>query len=232
MVKKFTKKIKKIKKIIEKYLTLLYRVLYYNYITKGGYTMNKTNANEKKKLKTRKGYDFFIISSAMQKAIRRGDARVAGFCALELYHSGYHKYVWKRLLTISAEDCYGVITKEIWALYQSFNLVNEGKKDFSKGRIFISKAILILSQVAKNRDSDHLQNFIYDGEMVSEDEIREYADEIGEIDKIEIPEYAYDCHTMEGRKKGKTKKDFFTEEFEALKNRQLGLFDNLVYGVK
>ena len=49
------------------------------------------------------GYDFFEVSSAMQKAIRRADTGVAGFFALELWASGYRDYVWKRLFTISAE---------------------------------------------------------------------------------------------------------------------------------
>ena len=55
----------------------------------------------------------FEVSSAMQKAIRRADAKVAGFFALELWSSGYLDYVWKRLFTISAEDCYGIITKRL-----------------------------------------------------------------------------------------------------------------------
>ncbi len=67
-------------------------------------------------IRTIHGYDFFEVSSAMQKAIRRGDACVAGYFALELWHSNYRDYVWKRLFTISAEDCYGLITKEIEAL--------------------------------------------------------------------------------------------------------------------
>ena len=66
------------------------------------------------------GYDFFEVSSAMQKAIRRADTGVAGFFALELWASGYRDYVWKRLFTISAEDCYGIITKEIEALWQGY----------------------------------------------------------------------------------------------------------------
>ena len=41
----------------------------------------------------------------MQKAIRRSDARLAGYWALELWESGFGQYVWRRLLTISAEDC-------------------------------------------------------------------------------------------------------------------------------
>ena len=42
----------------------------------------------------------FLKYLAMQKAIRRADAAVAGFFALELWTSGYRDYVWKRLFTI------------------------------------------------------------------------------------------------------------------------------------
>ena len=73
-------------------------------------------------IRTTNGYDFFEVSSAMQKAIRRGDARTAGFFALELWHSGYRDYVWKRLFTISAEDCYGIITAEVEALCAKYPL--------------------------------------------------------------------------------------------------------------
>jgi hypothetical protein len=44
----------------------------------------------------------------------------------------------------------------------------------------------------------------------------------------EVPSYAYDCNTQKGRAKGKTKNQFFIEEFEALSPRELGLFDNLI----
>lgn len=39
-------------------------------------------------IRTVRGYDFFEVSSAMQKAIRRADAAVAGYFALELWTSG------------------------------------------------------------------------------------------------------------------------------------------------
>ncbi len=51
-------------------------------------------------IRTIQGYDFFEVSSAMQKAIWRADVKVAGFFALELWTSGYIDYVWKRLFTI------------------------------------------------------------------------------------------------------------------------------------
>ena len=63
-------------------------------------------------LRTKRGYDLYEVASALQKAIRRNETAIAGYFALELLESGYHNYVWKKLLTISAEDCHGVITQE------------------------------------------------------------------------------------------------------------------------
>ena len=57
-----------------------------------------------------------------------------------------------------------------------------------------------LIEVGDYRDADHLTNLVYD----------------------------FDCHTLKGKRKGKTKEDFFIEEFDALKPRQPGLFDEFV----
>ena len=171
------------------------------------------------------GYDFFEVSSAMQKAIRRGDARVAGFFALELWHSNYRDYVWKRLFTISAEDCYGLITREIEALWQGHELVNKTTTDeTAKGRIFVSKAVLLLCECRKNRDADHLQNFVYDRQDV---DVERWIEDVRAY-PIAIPDYTFDVHTRKGKKRGRTKEEFFREEYEALKPRVPGLFDDLV----
>ncbi len=60
--------------------------------------------NDPMNLRTKRGYQFGEVSSTMQKAIRRADAKLAGYWALELWESGFGKYCWKRLLTVSAED--------------------------------------------------------------------------------------------------------------------------------
>lgn len=174
-------------------------------------------------IKTINGYDFFEVSSAMQKAIRRADVRVAGFFALELWHSGYRDYVWKRLYTISAEDCYGLVTAEIEALWQGHELVNRNKVE-PKGRIFVSKAVLLLCECRKCRDADHLQNFIYDKMMIDVDKWLDDA----RRERIPIPEYTYDVHTRKGKKRGRTKEEFFRDEFNALRPREKGLFDYLM----
>jgi replication-associated recombination protein RarA len=75
-------------------------------------------------LHTKRGYSFPDVSSAMQKAVRRGDARLAGYWALELWASGFGQYVWRRLLTVSAEDCWGILTAEVKALHDSYTEIN------------------------------------------------------------------------------------------------------------
>lgn len=174
-------------------------------------------------IRTMNGYDFFECSSAMQKAIRRSDTAVAGYFALELWTSGYRDYVWKRLFTISAEDCYGLITSEIESLWQGHELVNKTANE-PKGRIFVSKAVILLCDCRKNRDADHLQNFIYDRTMI---DVESWIEDVRRY-PIQIPEYTFDVHTKKGKKRGRTKEEFFKDEYEALTPREPGLFDDLI----
>lgn len=177
------------------------------------------------KLYTQRGYDFYEVASALQKSIRRADVRLAGYMALELFPK-YSEYCWKRLLTISAEDCYGVVTKEVMALYDAFHIINKGKKGNDlKGRIFISKAVLLLCQTKHNRDADLLSNYVYDKKYdLTDEQIESLFEEIRE-ESIKIPDYVYDVHTRKGKMNGKTKEDFFKEEEQALEYKQLSIFD-------
>ena len=160
-------------------------------------------------LHTLRGYSFPAVSSAMQKAIRRGDAKLAGYWGLELWASGYGQYVWRRLLTVSAEDCWGILTAEVKALHDSYTEINK------------------TTTAKKSRDADHLQNFIYDQQAGLDPEtLTDELEQSGEY--IAIPDYAYDCHTPHGRKMGKTKAEFFKAEQEALSPFIPGLFDNLI----
>ena len=125
--------------------------------------------------------------------------------------------------TISAEDCYGLITSEIEALWKGHELVNKSSKE-PKGRIFVSKAVILLCYCRKCRDADHLQNFIYDKNMINADEWLEDV----RRNPIPIPPYTFDVHTRRGKKMGRTKEEFFREEYEALNPRERGLFDGVV----
>lgn len=183
-------------------------------------------------LMTVRGYDFYVCASVIQKAIRRGDAVYAGYFAHELVMSGYGNYVWKRLLTISAEDIYSAVTHEIKALYDACQIAGGVKVDPStgktKGRVFISKAILLMCECAKSRDGDYLHCLVYDKKMLIDDSYAEQLmKEVSEQDRLDQPEYAFDIHTKAGRLMGKTKRDFFNDEHAALTNKQPSLFDAL-----
>src|SRR5512142_2727585 len=95
-------------------------------------------------LTTIRGYSLLEVASALQKAIRRADARLAGYWAIELFESNYREYLWRRLLTISAEDCWGVITHEVEALYRAWQMIHKQKA--GKGRIFAAPAVILLAQ--------------------------------------------------------------------------------------
>lgn len=88
----------------------------------------------------------------MQNAIRKGDYEIAGYCLWELLPQ-YTPYLRKRLLVISAEDCYGVLTKEILALTE---IGDEGS---------LTRALALMCAAKKNRDADYFVcNLMYTDE--------------------------------------------------------------------
>ena len=116
-------------------------------------------------------------------------------------------------------------------MHDSYVIVNMGiPASAAKGRIFISKAVIVLSLAKKNRGADHLQNFVYD-QCKGIDAAKLAADLRKAPKYVPIPDYAYDCHTAVGRKKGRTKAEFFRDEQRALKPHQPGLFDDLADGL-
>lgn len=171
---------------------------------------------------TIRGYTLGDVISALQKTIRRGDARLAGYFAMELFESRFEAYAWRRLLTISAEDCHGCITQEIKALYDSAEVVRKARK--KPERIFLAKAAVLLAAAKKCRDADHMSCLMYDQRRPTDAEVAAAIAAV-RAERPAIPEYAYDCHTNEGRRRGKTRADFFVDEHDALAPRVPGLFD-------
>jgi replication-associated recombination protein RarA len=171
---------------------------------------------------TTRGYVLSEVVSALQKAIRRGDGRVAGYFAIEMFESNYAAYAWRRLLTVSAEDCAGIVTQEIKALYDSWVVIDKNTK--GRGRVFLAKAVVILCQAKKSRDADHLNNLVYDPRLVDEQQLERALVE-ARASREPIPDYALDCHTGQGARMGKTRAEFFLTEHDALHPRAPGLFD-------
>lgn len=101
-------------------------------------------------LYTQHGHNMFEVSSLIQKAIRRSKKDYACYAANELAPR-FRNYLWKRLLCVSAEDCYDLITNKIVALKQA----DDSQSWQSKSSLFIEKAVGILLAARKNRDADY-----------------------------------------------------------------------------
>ncbi len=185
--------------------------------------------------RTKNGYSMYEMSSMIQKAIRRCDIPHAAYAANELSVQ-YRHYLWKRLLTVSAEDCYGIMTKEIVALWQADEMVNERNKAGQTNDLFIAKAVILLCMARKNRDADYVAcNFMWGDRPLTDEEFEEFVDyeqveKLKAVTRFNVPGYVYDIHTYKGRMRGKTQMDFFREENEALQPRQMSLFDYGDYG--
>ena len=126
--------------------------------------------------------------------------------------------------------CWGILTQEIKALHDAYTEIGRhGPTGKPRGRIFISKAVILLCLAKKSRDADYLQNFVYDQQAGLDPEtLAEDLRNAGSY--VPIPDYAYDCHTKRGRMMGMSKADFFKAEQDALQPRLPGLFDDLIEG--
>ena len=109
----------------------------------------------------------------LQKAIRRNKPGYAMYAAYELYEK-YYSMLWKRLLVISAEDCYGIITKEIVKLKMEDDKNNAGLKGYSRDFKYVKKAVELLCANEKNRDGCYVAcNFMTADWGCSEKEFQE-----------------------------------------------------------
>ena len=112
---------------------------------------------------TRSGKSFWEMTSVMQNSIRKGDYEHAGYAMWELLPR-YDSYLRKRFLVISAEDCFGVITKEILHLTSL------------PGDENLERALSVLCSCKKNRDADYFVCNLMGGNLAE----RKNTDELAE----------------------------------------------------
>ena len=111
--------------------------------------------------RTKRGYDFNEVLSALQKEIRRGKEYDALFWAVEL--EGFNPTaLWNRLKIIASEDV-GIAHSSMPLLIdilekQYFKAVKD--KDDSS-RLFLANAIIALAKSPKSRMADDLVNVVY-----------------------------------------------------------------------
>jgi len=138
---------------------------------------------------TVRGYAAPECVSALQKAIRRCDDQQALYWAVELDRSGLGFYVWRRLLIIVSEDI-GLAEPEmpaiIKALYDTWRELTAWNNRNNPQRLMLCHAVLLMARAKKSRTLDHATHVAY----TINDRL------------FEIPDYALDFHTREGKRQG------------------------------
>ena len=152
--------------------------------------------------RTKNGYELDEAVSALQKFIRRGMEYKAVWIAHELVDSGFWKYLFRRLMVISAEDigiCDPLAAILVSSVYTS--LITEFKlksgADFSPDQNRVDMVVMYLTRAKKSRVTDYLGGIVLKNREAGE--------------KIELPNYVIDQHTSKGRSLGKNDNDFFRE---------------------
>ncbi len=139
------------------------------------------------------------LVAGLQKSIRRADTEIAVDIAYEMYitSEAFEDKLWRRLTIIAAEDIGFGNVDAITVI----NNLDEARKKFPYNDgdrpFFFIHAIRFLTRQPKERSSDHLKNLV----------IKKF--EQGYVP--EIPDYAYDCHTVKGRAKGRDVIHFLDE---------------------
>lgn len=154
-------------------------------------------------LTTANGYDFYEVSSAFQKCIRRGMEEDAVYWGLELYEGNFHLYAWKRMMIMAVEDV-GLANPDLVGQLLSLKQADEWlQKNDTKGRgnpssLHFMQAVLLLVRSPKSR--------LIDEAMFYYARLRQDISQ-----RKEIPDFAFDKHTMKGKQMGRGFKHFFEE---------------------
>lgn len=142
-------------------------------------------------LTTKGGYPLDEAVSAVQKAIRRADEVTAAFFAFEMARSGFHRYIWRRLAVIAAEDV-GLANPDAAAHVLSLWQLHERCTEKRPKAItqFLGQAVLVLCRSPKSRTVDRFTWWV-DG----------YVDRT--MLDAETLDAAEDMHTRAGRERGR-----------------------------
>lgn len=156
---------------------------------------------QRSEMRTKNGFELDQVVSALQKSVRRGLEEESMFWSLELAESGFGKYLWKRLMVISAEDV-GIGDPMAFVLtVAGWVATKESTSSFTKPpgmrTEFLGPIVLYLCRAQKCREGDDL-NW-----LVSEKRRRGW--------KVPVPDFSLDDHTVAGRKMGRGRAFWFAE---------------------
>ena len=142
--------------------------------------------------------EFFTWLSAMQKEIRRGNEVEAFYWAFHTVENGYFTHVKSRLRVIAHED---IGTADLTVLPFVSQCIADMETWYKEKNnhwvLALANAVLALCRARKSRDADHLHI------IVRSDRKKGL--------KLDVPDYAFDKHTSQGKKLNRGFKHFFEE---------------------
>ena len=167
----------------------------------------------------------YLYGANLIRAIRHLDMDAIGFC-IDKLRKEYREFLWEVFEYFSGimESKKETVLKEIQALKRADDLVNGRKKE--KDEIFISKAAIILCYYIDSNFESVASSDIVNGSILinwNKAKVKPISECI--LENNEIPEWVYDCHTLKGKKMGKTDWDMTISEQKALTPLQPAYFD-------
>lgn len=100
--------------------------------------------------------DFFVISSWLQKSIRRWKIDDSMLYARELIESWFEKYIWKRIFIYVVEDIW-LGNLYIWEIVlKNYKLFKQSETNDWFDSKYIYQAIYLLCVSSKNRENDSM----------------------------------------------------------------------------
>ena len=184
-----------------------------------GTTPDATGENdfgeEKEPNETDGGYSRYVVSSLLQKAVRRSDEEVAAWAAWELARSGYAWNLWDRLNLYVVEDLRA--GDEVALLIERYEelATERWEPDAWKARLCAVHAALAAASARSTREASNA-----DAYFSAVAELRAEARERGEEPAHDFPvgdlepegefDAVFDGHTGEGSKRGRGTRFFKT----------------------
>jgi replication-associated recombination protein RarA len=149
---------------------------------------------------SKRGYPADELISTLQKAIRRGELRLAILVARELYESSaeLEAVMWSRLCVISCEDVGDGSYQEPVVVNSLFEMHERLDRSAGDRWLFAVHAVRYLAERLKDRTSDEWANLAL--------HLIETEDP-----PFEIPDYALDVHTRRGQEAGRDVDGFWAE---------------------
>ncbi|WIV65926.1 hypothetical protein [Natrialbaceae archaeon AArc-T1-2] len=169
--------------------------------------------NELEENETKSGVNRYVVTSLLQKAVRRSDEETAAWAAWELVRSGYAWNFWDRITLFLVEDLraghevalvvrrYEELARERWS------------EDSWRGRLCAVHAALAAARAPSSRESVHAEEYfdaLSDERVRAREENREprYEHPADGLEPGGTYDAVFDHHTADGKRLGRDV-DFF-----------------------